>query len=246
MSGGSGALGLLDWRRRVHALYAEVRAVDPLRGTRDVAARPGRTVRRPRAVPIDRAAARASFIGLPVAPYDPPLRFVCALEPAAAERRDVVTGSDGVVPLERIGLVRPGELGTLDVWWLAAYGGGVFLPLRDASAGHSTLRRWPLRARHHQGRRPRRHGHHDRPGHRHRRRPQLRLPPVVHVRPGVGVPAGARRQHCSTRRSTPASNCRPGAGTRASPSTSGTCARRRPAADGRCRPSCPSAPGHRS
>ena len=29
-------------------------------------------------------------------------------------------------------------VGDLDVWWLAQYGGGVFLPLRDGSAGVTT------------------------------------------------------------------------------------------------------------
>ena len=29
-------------------------------------------------------------------------------------------------------------LGALDVWWLASYGGGLFLPLRDATAGDTT------------------------------------------------------------------------------------------------------------
>ena len=29
-------------------------------------------------------------------------------------------------------------VGRLDVWWLDSYGGGVFLPLRDGSAGGTT------------------------------------------------------------------------------------------------------------
>ena len=29
-------------------------------------------------------------------------------------------------------------VGTLDVWWVASYGGGVFVPVRDASAGKGT------------------------------------------------------------------------------------------------------------
>ncbi|MDQ1396978.1 MAG: uncharacterized protein QOG64_2237, partial [Acidimicrobiaceae bacterium] len=38
----------------------------------------------------------------------------------------------------RIGRIRLGDLGRLDVWWLAAYGGGVFVPLKDALAGRRT------------------------------------------------------------------------------------------------------------
>jgi uncharacterized protein len=42
------------------------------------------------------------------------------------------------VRLERIGTVAPGDLGRLDVWWIAGYGGGVFLPLRDGTAGKTS------------------------------------------------------------------------------------------------------------
>jgi uncharacterized protein (DUF1684 family) len=42
-----------------------------------------------------------------------------------------------VVPFDRIGLVRLGGLGTLDVWWLGSYGGGLFIPVKDTSAGRT-------------------------------------------------------------------------------------------------------------
>jgi uncharacterized protein (DUF1684 family) len=42
------------------------------------------------------------------------------------------------VPFTRLGTaVLPG-LGSLDVWWVAVYGGGVFVPLKDATSGQST------------------------------------------------------------------------------------------------------------
>jgi uncharacterized protein (DUF1684 family) len=131
-------LTLLDWRRRTAALFAAARsAADPERGWRTW--RDGRDdlfAHHPDS-PLDDAA-RAAFSGLPFAPYDPALRFEPVLEPAEPERREVATASDGVVPFERIGRVRLGNLGTLDVWWLDSYGGGAFLPLRDGSAGAGT------------------------------------------------------------------------------------------------------------
>ena len=131
-------LTLLDWRRRTAALYAAARAAaDPETGWRTW--RDGRDelfARHPD-TPLDEAA-RAAFTGLPFAPYDPALRFDVPLEPAEPERREVPTASDGVVPFERIGRVVLGELGRVDVWWLDSYGGGVFLPLRDGSAGTGT------------------------------------------------------------------------------------------------------------
>jgi uncharacterized protein (DUF1684 family) len=131
-------LSLLDWRRRVAALYAAARAVpDPEKGWR--LWRDGRDdlfATHPDS-PLD-PTARATFAGLPFAPYDPAVRFEALLTPASPQRLEIPTASDGVVPFERIGTVTLGELGRVDVWWLAGYGGGVFLPLRDGTAGQGT------------------------------------------------------------------------------------------------------------
>jgi uncharacterized protein (DUF1684 family) len=89
------------------------------------------------ASPLDEAA-RTRFAGLPFAPYDPGLRFAVAVEPARPRRLELPTAADGAVPLDRIGRVTLGALGPVDVWWLGGYGGGVFLPLRDGSAGRTT------------------------------------------------------------------------------------------------------------
>lgn len=132
-------LTLLDWRRRVAGLYAGARAAaDPEEGW--AVWRAGRDALfggHPDS-PLDEAA-RAVFTGLPVAPYDPALRFVVPLgtdvEPL---RLQLPTADDGVVAMDRLGRVRLGELGRLDVWWLGGYGGGIFLPLRDGSAGTTT------------------------------------------------------------------------------------------------------------
>jgi len=50
-----------------------------------------------------------------------------------------VAADHGPIVLRRIGSVTVAELGvTLDVWWLAQYAGGLFLPLRDGTAGHGS------------------------------------------------------------------------------------------------------------
>jgi len=131
-------LTLLDWRRQVNALYAAARgAADPETGWHTW--RDGRDelfATHPDS-PLD-AVARERFQGLPYAPYDPALRFEAVVEQAEAQRLDVPTASDGVVPFERIGAVALEGVGRLDVWWLDSYGGGVFLPLLDGSAGSTT------------------------------------------------------------------------------------------------------------
>lgn len=132
------SLTLLDWRRRVTGLYAAARtAADPEAGWHTW--REGRDelfAGHPDS-PLDEAA-RASFTGLPYAGYDPALRSEPVLEPAPQARLELPTAADGVVPLDRIGVVELEGIGRLDVWWLGGYGGGIFLPLRDGSAGRTT------------------------------------------------------------------------------------------------------------
>jgi uncharacterized protein (DUF1684 family) len=130
------SLTLLDWRRRVARLYAEIRAEpDPVaahehwRRTRDDLLRthPDSPIPGPE---------RASYPGAPVAAYDPRLRFDVAVDTGVPpEQLKMATGTDGIVRFDRIGTAHLPGLGDLDVWWLASYGGGVFVPVKDASAG---------------------------------------------------------------------------------------------------------------
>jgi uncharacterized protein (DUF1684 family) len=129
------AFDIVDWRRRVFALYALVRAAgDPAdahdiwRRTRDdlFATHPASPL-----MPDD----RSRFGGLPVAPYDPDWRFEVEVAEAPPARVDLATGTDGVVPFERLGVATVPGVGLLDVWRFASYGGGLFVPVKDASAG---------------------------------------------------------------------------------------------------------------
>ena len=132
-------LSLLDWRRRVHALYAEVRATpDP--ATAHDRWRTGRDelfATHPDSPLLPQA--RQGFSGLPVAAYDPAWRFEVEVEPTGEPAHlEVPTGTDGTVVFDRIGRAELPGVGGLDVWWLGSYGGGVFVPLKDASAGRRT------------------------------------------------------------------------------------------------------------
>src|SRR5437667_181316 len=60
-------------------------------------------------------------------------------EPRSAQTSPVcATGTDGIVPFERAGRLDLPGVGGLDVWWLASYGGGLFVPVKDALAGTQT------------------------------------------------------------------------------------------------------------
>jgi uncharacterized protein len=140
MALGPKRLSLLDWRRQVFTLYAQVREAaldDPARSHAQW--RSGRDTlfaTHPDS-PLS-AADRRRFQGLPVAPYDRAYRFSVELQPAADAEFRAETGTDGVVPFTRLGVVELPGLGTLDVWWAAVYGGGVFLPVRDKTSGKSS------------------------------------------------------------------------------------------------------------
>ena len=128
------ALDLLDFRRRVHRLYEQVREHDaPAAGHRTWVEGRDHLLRTHPTSPVP-SADRANYRGADVAPYDPAYRFVVAVDTdVEPETRDISTGTDGVVTLDLTGRVELSGLGLLDLWWLGGYGGGLFLPLRDTS-----------------------------------------------------------------------------------------------------------------
>lgn len=124
-----------DWRGQVFALYAAVRAAtDPAAGHERWRRGRDALFRDHPASPL-LPEQRAGLRGLSVAAYDPAWRFEVEVRPAAEERWEAQTGTDGLVPFERLGTVTLPGVGDLDVWRLASYGGGIFLPLRDAGCG---------------------------------------------------------------------------------------------------------------
>ncbi|MGH3665643.1 MAG: DUF1684 domain-containing protein [Egibacteraceae bacterium] len=136
----SDPVSLLDFRRRVLMLYAEIRE----QRDRDAAAAHAhwRAVRdqlfghHPQsALPADQ---RANFAGLRYYDYDPSLALLAPLDTDVAQERYEIGTSDGATTaFVRVGMVTL-PVGRLDVFWLDAYGGGLFLPFRDATAGDAT------------------------------------------------------------------------------------------------------------
>ena len=140
----TGSLTLLDWRRRVAAMYAEVREAmeapdaDPpaiaarFRASRDRLLRdhPDSPL-----IPTD----RTTFSGVPYWPYDPAWRFEAEVEPLPPPGSPpIATSITGqAFALTRIGRVDL-PVGALEVYWIAVYGGGVFIPFRDGTSGTET------------------------------------------------------------------------------------------------------------
>lgn len=125
-------LELLDWRRQMFGLYDGVRAE-----LYPHVAHAGWTAVRDQLFAehsCSPLADREAFTGLAVADYDSQWRAVVRVESAAPQRIEVPTSNDGTVPFDRIGLLRT-PWGLLDVWELASYGGGIWVPVGDAGNG---------------------------------------------------------------------------------------------------------------
>ena len=143
------ALNTAAWRREVFALYREVRDAAAT-GSPALAHAHWRTGRdrlfasHP-ASPLP-PSARENFRGLNVAPYNPDFRFEAVIDDdGAGQLMEVPTGTDGVVPVERLGTVAldggasdggaPDGVGRHALWRLNYYGGGLFITFRDGSSG---------------------------------------------------------------------------------------------------------------
>jgi uncharacterized protein (DUF1684 family) len=140
-SSGTCALELVDWRRRVTALYVAVRA-EPSPEVAHALWRAGRDLlmrEHPQSPLLPDDELRRT--GVPYWPYDPELRFALELHPSAEPATlQLQTGGTETTALRRAGvLALPAPVeATLDVWWMEQYAGGVFLPVRDGTAGETS------------------------------------------------------------------------------------------------------------
>jgi uncharacterized protein (DUF1684 family) len=123
-------LDLADWRERVARLYLSDVDVLGFRAARDAlfATHPQSPI------PPD---ARPSFDGLRYYPPNPSAVVEAPLRPASGGIEIDTGGPDGVVRYRRVA-VADTPWGPLTLWWIDAYGGGLFLPLRDGTAGRGT------------------------------------------------------------------------------------------------------------
>jgi uncharacterized protein len=129
-------LDLLDWKRRVFALYAEIRASsDPegawrlWRSTRDDLFRTHPQSPQP------------GYTGLEYYAYDPAARVLAELEDLEAPPAAIETSGPEPMLFTPFALAHfdlRGEPLTLELDWLATYGGGVFLCFRDPTGGKET------------------------------------------------------------------------------------------------------------
>jgi uncharacterized protein (DUF1684 family) len=130
-------LDLLDWKRRIFALYSEIRsAPKPHHGWqhwRDVRDALFRSHPQTPIAPE----ARDAFERLEYFPYDPALRVLADVVAAPGELHVIAGSAGSQVLFSRFALAHC-EVGELELYWLDGYGGGVFLPFGDATNGRET------------------------------------------------------------------------------------------------------------
>ena len=134
-------LTLLDYRRRVAELYSEIRG----------GAEPARTWRRWRQVrdelfathpqsPIPEAD-RLDFSEVCYYNYDPGFRALAEFTSSEPQSYDIPTSGNQPMRFTRQGVAAfelGGETLNLELYWLDTYGGGLFVPFRDATSGDTT------------------------------------------------------------------------------------------------------------
>jgi uncharacterized protein (DUF1684 family) len=138
---GLSELDLLDWKRRISELYAEIRAAtDPESAWKMWRAERDELFTTHGQSPVPEVE-RPTFKYLPYFGYDPAARVLGEVEPAPREAIQI--GTSGGQPYEftrvaKVGFELHGVAAELDLYWLENYGGGLFLPFRDATAGTET------------------------------------------------------------------------------------------------------------
>ena len=128
---------LLDWKRRIFTLYADIRAGEA----------PEAMWRRWRAVrdemfrdhPQSPLATedRPTFGGLSYFDYEPAWRVLASIEFTEPHTYEIPASNDGAYSFTRFAVARTEEV-ALECYWLEGYGGGLFVPFRDATSGKST------------------------------------------------------------------------------------------------------------
>ncbi|WP_346116491.1 DUF1684 domain-containing protein [Micromonospora coerulea] len=120
-------LELLDWRERIARLHLSGLDLAGFRAERDELFR-----WHPQSpLPVED---RPGFTGLRYHPANPDAVVEAPLRPASGTESIDTGGPDGVVRYRRVAIADT-PWGPLTLWWIEAYGGGLFVPLRDGSCG---------------------------------------------------------------------------------------------------------------
>jgi uncharacterized protein (DUF1684 family) len=132
---------LLDWKRRIFDLYAEIRgARDPEGAWRRWRATRDDLFRTHAQSPIP-SSNRGTFASPTYFAYDPHARVLADVASASRESVEIAGSAGESFRFTRFATATfeiRGDPARLDLYWLESYGGGLFLSFRDATAGDET------------------------------------------------------------------------------------------------------------
>jgi uncharacterized protein (DUF1684 family) len=132
---------LLDWRRRIFDLYSEIRACPEPEWAwrRWCEVRHEIFATHPQS-PLPQDAHR-DFTGLDYYDYDPAFRVLADYRDVTSEHYDIATSGTEPMRFARRGIATfqlRGQVVNLELYWIESYGGGLFMPFRDATSGDTT------------------------------------------------------------------------------------------------------------
>lgn len=136
-------LELADYRKRVAQMYAVVRraSAEPEKAWQHYRLERENLFRNHPQSPLDQGQ-RERFRGLAYFPYNPDLRVYARVDSQVEpEVLEVQLEEDGLTRLSRFGKAYfelDGQGLELSLFWVLGYGGGIFLPFRDATAPEET------------------------------------------------------------------------------------------------------------
>jgi len=135
-------LDLLDYRHKIFDLYRDIRANQDASAGRDHFQRVKDNIFRTHPQSALNAEQQAAFTGLHYYYYDPAYRVTAKVDlNVEPETLVIELEGDGSFSYRRFGQVTftlPTGTGTLSLFWINGYGGGVFLPFGDATNRQTT------------------------------------------------------------------------------------------------------------
>jgi uncharacterized protein (DUF1684 family) len=134
---------IADYRQQVFDIYARVRetALDPKTRWDRFRAEQDHLFKKHPQTALS-AQQVSEFTSLPYFPYNPDYRFTLPIEPLKDQEEVRINLQDDgptlLLPFAQVSFYLAGKPFCLTLYWIQAYGGGIFLPFKDATNGNET------------------------------------------------------------------------------------------------------------
>lgn len=134
---------IIEYRQQVFEIYSQVREsrADPKRSWLNFRTAQDKLFKTHSQTALTEEQS-AEFTTLSYFPYDPNYRFILPIEPIVDQQKvNINLQDDGptlLLPFGQVSFSLAGKEQCLTLYWIQAYGGGIFLPFKDATNGKET------------------------------------------------------------------------------------------------------------